>query len=67
MKKTRELLRAHMLEGGEVKAFAFDHNMSRTNVGKLLATIGIKKYFLTADEYATVAAKRAKTQGEAAS
>ena len=53
-----EALREHMLAGGTVKEFAADHGMTYSNAGKMAATAGFKKYFLTEIEYADVMVRR---------
>lgn len=54
-----QLLLAHLLAGGTVKAFAFDHGISRELAGRNVSQIHMRKYYLTEAEYAEVMRRRA--------
>ena len=51
-------LREHILNGGTPKEFAYDHGISIALVGKALASVGLRKYFLTASEHKRVMIQR---------
>lgn len=61
------LLRAHILAGGTPKEFAFTHRVSIAVVGKQLGALGLRKYFLSLEEYQRVmSARRRKNLAKAA-
>ena len=51
-------LREHILAGGTPKEFAYDHGISIALVGKALASVGLRKYFLTKREHKRIMLQR---------
>lgn len=45
---------AHIMDGGSPKEFAADNNMHATTPGKILASLGIRKMFVTEAEVAAI-------------
>jgi hypothetical protein len=48
----KKRLRAHVLAGGEPKAFALDAGMHHGTASKMLGGMGIRKIFITEEEHA---------------
>lgn len=59
----RPVLHGHIMAGGAPKEFAYSYAMSVANVGKMLNALGLRKYFLTREEYDRVMAGRRAQPG----
>jgi hypothetical protein len=51
-------LRKHILSGGTPKEFAYNHGISIALVGKALASVCLRKYFLTKCEHERIMLQR---------
>lgn len=56
--KRNASLRDWVLEGNSTKAWAMDRGLSHESISKIMCAVGLRKYFLTKEEYATVMAAR---------
>ena len=54
----KQRLRVHILAGGTPKEFAIDNALQENTAGKLLASMGIKKVFITEAEHAAIINQR---------
>jgi hypothetical protein len=56
--ESQQCLRAHILSGGSPKEFAIDRNLAPASASKMLAGMGIKKVYVTDEEYVLLKANR---------